>query len=151
MLFFEIMEVDYMFIKENLNPKGWKCGDCVIRACAKATQKSWDDAYNDLYAIAFKKKRMLNDDCVYNKFLLDNGFEYCKQMKDAYGNKFRVMDLISHYNKIDLEHNTKTTLVIHTRKHLTCVVSGDIYDTWNTNYEVAGYYYVKSEENEGSQ
>ena len=24
------------FIKENVNPKGWKCGDCVIRACSSA-------------------------------------------------------------------------------------------------------------------
>ena len=63
-----------MYIKENINPKGWKCGDCVVRACAKATNKSWDETYQALYEIGFKKKRMLNDDCVYCKFLEDNGF-----------------------------------------------------------------------------
>ena len=65
-----------MFIKENMNPKGWKCGDCVIRACAKALNQSWDDTYNQLYEIGFKKKRMPNDDCCYCKLLESNGFEY---------------------------------------------------------------------------
>lgn len=29
-----------MFIKENLNPKGYYAGDCVIRSIAKATEQT---------------------------------------------------------------------------------------------------------------
>ena len=36
------------FIRYNANPKGWKTGDCVIRAVAAATQQTWDDVYDEL-------------------------------------------------------------------------------------------------------
>lgn len=126
-----------MFLKENVNPKGWKTGDCVIRACAKATNMSWDDTYRALCEIGFKKKRLPNDDHVFDKFLLDNGFEYCKQMKDAYGNKMTVSELADYYR------DGNYALVVHTRKHLTCILLGDIIDSWNTSYQIAGYYYLK--------
>lgn len=126
-----------MFLKENMNPKGWKCGDCVIRACAKATNKSWDDTYQALYEIGFKKKRLPNDPCVFEKFLFDNGFEYHKQMKDSYGNKMTVAELANYYK------DGNYVLAVHTRKHLTCILLGDIIDSWNTSYEIAGYYYIK--------
>ena len=126
-----------MYIKENMNPKGWKCGDCVIRACARATGKSWDDTYKELFEIGFKKKRLPNDSCVYEKFLTNNGFEYRGQMKDEYGNKMTVAELAEYYREGNF------ALVVHTRKHLTCVLLGDIIDTWNTSYETAGRYYIK--------
>lgn len=126
-----------MFIKENMNPKGWKCGDCVIRACAKALNQSWDDTYNQLYEIGFKKKRMPNDDCCYCKLLESNGFEYHKQMKDEYGNKMTVAELAEYYKEGNY------MLVIHTRKHLTVAFLGDIYDSWNTSWQTAGWYYIK--------
>lgn len=125
-----------MFLKENMNPKGWKCGDCVIRACAKATERTWDETFQSLYEIAFKKKRMLNDPCVYEKYLLDNGFERYKQKKDAYGYKVSVEDMSKYYGNDYI-------LVIHTRKHLTCMYKGTIVDSWNTSRETSGYYYAK--------
>lgn len=126
-----------MFLKENVNPKGWKCGDCVVRACAKATGMSWDDTYNALCEIGFKKKRMPNDPCVFEKFLLSNGFEYRGQMKDSFGRKMTVSEMAEYYK------DGNYAIVIHTRKHLTCVILGDIIDSWNTSYETAGYYYIK--------
>ena len=52
-------------IKYNANPKGWKTDDCVIRAIALATDKTWDQVFTDLNVIAFKKKRTFNDPCGY--------------------------------------------------------------------------------------
>lgn len=126
-----------MYIKENMNPKGWKCGDCVVRALASATGSTWDDVYTELYNIGLKKKRMPNDPCVYEKFLTDKGFEYHKQMKDDYGRKMSVRELAEYYEMPNY------ILVVHTRKHLTCIKFGDIIDTWNTSYETAGYFYIK--------
>lgn len=135
-----------MYIKENVNPKGWKCGDCVVRACAKATNKSWDDTYNALYEIGFKKKRMLNDDCVYCKFLEDNGFTYTNAYRDGYNKMVDVHTLAEYLN--DQCGDTHYVAVVHTRKHLTCIVDGDIYDSWNTSYETAGWYYLQMIEGE---
>lgn len=126
-----------MFLRENINPKGWKCGDCVIRACAKATGKSWDETYERLCEIGFKKKRLPNDDCCFNKFLEDEGFTYMKQMKDEFGNKMTVRELADYYK------DGNYALVIHTRRHLTCVLLGDVIDSWNTSAQIAGYYYIK--------
>ena len=129
-----------MYLKENINPKGWKCGDCVIRACAKASGKSWDDTYNALYEIGFKKKRLLNDDCCFNKFLEDEGFTYMKAMRNEFGEQLTVGQLADYYSE---KYPDGFRLVIHTRRHLTCVVDGNVIDSWNTSYEKAGYYYFK--------
>lgn len=126
-----------MFIKENVNPKGWKTGDCVVRALAKATQKSWDETYQELCDIGLKKKRMPSDSCCSRKYLLDHGFTEMKQMKDAYGNKMSVGELADYYK------DGNYVLVVHTRRHLTCILLGDIIDSWNTSYQTAGYYYIK--------
>ena len=125
-----------LFVKENSNPKGWKIGDCVIRACAYATEKSWDEVYTSLYEIAFKKKRMLSDDCVVNKYLTDNGFVKMPMLKDVYGDKLTVRELVEKYED-------KGTLVIHTRRHLTTSVNGIVKDTWDTSRQNTGYYYFK--------
>lgn len=124
-----------MFTELNLNPKGWKTQDCVIRACAKATNKTWDDTFKELCEIAFKKKRLPNDEKVFDKFLLNNGFTYCKQMKID-GKPLNVYLLVNYYGKDYI-------LVIHTRRHLTCSVQGTVYDIWNTLNEKTGYYYIK--------
>lgn len=125
-----------MFIRKNINPKGWKTGDCVIRACAYATGMSWDDTYKELFEIGFKKKRLPNDDHVYEKFLMNHDFIYHGQLKDSLGNKMTVKELANHYG-------VGYAIVIHTRRHLTCVVNGDIYDSWDTSYQTSGYYYIK--------
>ena len=126
-----------MFIKDNVNPKGWKTGDCAVRALAKATQKSWDETYKELCDIGFKKKRMPNDQCCTRKYLLDNGFVEMKQMKDDYGNKMTVGELADYYK------DGNFAIVVHTRRHLTCILLGDVIDSWNTSYQTAGYYYLK--------
>lgn len=124
------------FIKENVNPKGWKCGDCVVRACSSATGLSWDEVYQALCDIGFKKKRMPNDECCYSKFLTDHGFVRMGQMRNEYGDKMSVAELAEYYE--DPEH----ILVVHTKNHLTCVRFGDIIDAWDTSRQTAGYYFL---------
>ena len=36
-----------------------------------------------------------------------------------------------------------TMYIIHTRRHLTVVFNGDIYDTWNPSRQMAGKFYFK--------
>ena len=37
-----------IFSKHNQNPKGWKTGDCVVRAISYATGKTWQEVFQDL-------------------------------------------------------------------------------------------------------
>ena len=82
-------------IKLNLNPKGWKTGDCVIRAIAYATQQSWDDVYKGLSDLGFKKKRMPNDKQVYEQYLKDLGWEKQKQPRKWDNTKYTVNEFIN--------------------------------------------------------
>ena len=124
------------YINYNANPKERKIGDCVIRALSKATGKSWDEVYDELYIIGKKKKRMMNDPAVYKEFLKDNNFNEYPAKRDEY-NK---MILVSEFAQIS---NKENIYIISTRKHLTVVMEGDIYDTWNTSNEKAGRFFSK--------
>ena len=96
-------------IKYNANPKGWKTNDCVIRAIALATNQSWDKVFTDLCEIAFKKKRMLNDPRVYEKYLSQLGWNkrydsLTPRQKEIY-NKGRIIYSNSAIKRVRIELN----------------------------------------------
>lgn len=124
------------FIKYNANPKDRDIGDCVIRALSKATGKSWDEVYDELYIIGKKKKRMMNDSKVYKEFLKNYNFTLSPARRDEEGRMIIVEEFA---NNVDAD----TMYIIHTRKHLTVVFNGDIYDTWDTSLQKAGKFYFK--------
>ena len=123
------------FIRYNANPKDWKTGDCVVRALAAATQKTWEEVYEELCEIGKKKCRMPNEDQVINAFLKQNGFFPVKQEKDECGNWLDIEQLIDTY--------PEDILVIRTRRHLTTALQGTLVDTWNCSGQKAGRFYVK--------
>ena len=124
------------FIKYNANPKDRDIGDCVIRALSKATGKSWDEVYDELYIIGKKKKRMMNDSKVYKEFLKIYNFTSSSARRDEYGKMISVEEFSK---RVDAD----TMYIISTRKHLTVVFNGDIYDTWDTGSQRAGKFYFK--------
>ena len=124
------------FIKYNANPKDRIIGDCVIRALSKATGKSWDEVYDELYIIGKKKKRMMNDPKVYKVFLENNNFTLSPARRNEYGKMISV-------EEFSKDVDADTMYVIHTRKHLTVVFNSDIYDTWDTSSQRAGKFYFK--------
>lgn len=124
------------FINYNANPKGLHVQDCVIRALSKATNKSWDEVYEELCRIGLKKKRMPNDPHTYNQFLKENDFISSPARRNAHGKMITVKEFAEH---VDAD----TMYIIHTRKHLTVVFNNDIYDTWNTGSQKAGKFYFK--------
>lgn len=123
------------YINYNANPKSLKTGDCVIRALSKATGKSWDDVYTELCEIGYKKKRLPNDTHVYKAFLKNNNFNIHPAIRNEYG-KLISVDEFSQIKNSGI-------YIIHTRRHLTVVSDGDIYDTWNTSNQTTGKYYSK--------
>ena len=67
------------FEKLNLNPKGIRACDCVIRAIALATAQTWDKVYMDLCELGLKMKRVPNEKQVYEKYLEQKGWTKHKQ------------------------------------------------------------------------
>lgn len=112
-----------MFIKENLNPKGRKTADCVVRAIAKAQGKSWLEVFDALTEIARKRYSVLNDKDVYTVYLKEYAVIPCV-VETTEGNfKFTVKEFADSHNQ--------GTYVVQVANHLTTVIDGDIYDTWN--------------------
>lgn len=120
----------------NLNPKGKKTGDCVIRAIAYATNQSWDKVYKDLCDIGFKMKMLPNEKRVWTKYLKELGWEKqnCPRRPDGY--KY-------HINEFLKECMWSGLMIVHARKHLTVIDGNELVDTWDCSSGLMGNYWVK--------
>lgn len=146
-------------VKYNANPKGWKTGDCVVRAIALATNQTWDQVFLDLNKVAFRKKRLLDDPCVYNEYLKQLGWEKKAQPRYYnYESGYRTVnyDKLTIYEFIrDLNHSILVggyrheAFLITVAHHMTCVKFDkekcryDLYDIWDCGEKTIGNYWVK--------
>lgn len=110
-----------LFIKENVNPKNKKTGDCVIRAIAKAENKLWAEVFEELVKISREVCSVPNDKDVYNVYLKDyetiNVFKIVKEKKKRY----TVKDITKF----------EGSYVVSIAGHMTTVVDGKIFDLWD--------------------
>lgn len=130
------------FKQHNINPKGWKTGDCVVRALAGANNMSWESTYLTLCDIGANKCRMPNDKATYEAFLKQRGWTKYKMpvWYDAFGkkNRYTVKDLVDEYpNRV---------IVISVAHHLTYANKGTLIDLWNCGSKSVGNYWMKEEE-----
>jgi len=116
-----------MFIKENLNPKKLKVGDCVVRAIAKAENKAWLEVYDALVHIGRKVFAMPNNKEVYTEYL--NHYE-----------KVTVFHMVGSKKKrytVKEIGEWSGTYIVSVANHLTVVVDGNYYDTWDCGKKCA--------------
>lgn len=108
------------WIKYNPNPRSRRVGDCAIRACCKATGRSWDDVYDSLSAIAKHKKDIMSANDVWDDYIEMYGYERISLPP------YRV-------NVIDFcEEHPKGDYVLGLDEHVVAVSDGHYYDTWNS-------------------
>lgn len=124
------------FIKNNLNPKNKKRGDCVVRAIAHATNQSWDAVFTDLCKIAFNLKAMPNDKVTCEKYLALLGFTKHKQPRKPDNTKYTVGEI----DKVITKHKIAILSVAH---HLTVVDYGTVYDLWDCRNKTVGNYWTR--------
>ena len=101
-------------------------GDCVTRAISIATGKDYKEVYDYL---ATEQKKLTGVKSarngvrkkVYHKYLIKNGFEWIPTMKIGQGCKV-------HLHRSELPSGI---LVLRLSRHLTCMIDGVIYDTYN--------------------
>ena len=105
-----------------------RTGDCVVRSIAIATEKPYKEIYNDL-----KKYMKLNNRIkgnsprtgvprkVYDKYLKSLGWQWKPTMQIGSGCKVHLC----------AEELPPGRLIIRLSKHITCVINGIIYDTFN--------------------
>ena len=121
-----------MYIKCNPNPLGKTVGDCVVRALAIATDRSWKNTYRELCDYGEIECDMPSSNPVWGLNLRERGGEmmvlpqscpacmtvraFCERFKDG-------------------------VYVIGTGSHAVTVIDGDWYDAWDSGAETVSFYY----------
>ena len=113
-----LSRVDLYFYK-NLNPKGKKTGDCVIRATALALGIDWYDASDMLYEQARSCGCEMSCLGCYSKLFRRLGLEKVDLSKT----EMTIAQAAELYNK--------HTVLIRVPGHLTCAICGKIHDIWD--------------------
>ena len=123
----------------NPNPMCKRVGDCVIRAVSKALDMGWEETYLDLSIQGYMMGDLLSSNAVWGNYLKNKG--YCREV---ISNECPDCYTISDFCK---EH-PHGTFIVGTGTHAVAVISGNIYDAWDSSMEQPIYYYVKKEVNE---
>lgn len=126
-----------MWKKYNPNPRGKAVGDCTVRAIAKATGSDWEGAYIGLMLQGFLMADMPSANAITTAYLKGKGFRR-RTIPDTCPECYTVRDFC--------EDHPKGTFVIGTGSHLTTVVDGCLWDSWDSRNETPVYYFEKMED-----
>ena len=107
-------------------------GDCVIRACAIATDRDYLDVFKDLCQIGIKIGDLPNAPSVYDEFLTCHGFTKNKAPKRN-GKKIPIRDWVP--------DAPQGNIVAITRLHLVAIVDNVQHDTWLDERCVNSWYH----------
>lgn len=113
----------------NVNPtqedgKKWNKGDCVVRAFAMSAGITWIKAFDLLTKRARETYNMPNDKNCYKAVFEEYGFDYVG-IKAVKGKKRMTVEDFC-------KKHRKGRFIVDIANHLTSVVDGICYDTWNT-------------------
>jgi len=107
-------------------------GDCVVRACAIATDRDYLDVFKDLCQIAIEIGDLPNAPSVYDEFLTRHGFTKNKPPKRN-GKKIPIRDWVP--------DAPRGNIVAITRLHLVAIVDNVQRDTWLDERVVNSWYH----------
>ena len=113
------------------NPCGRSVGDCAVRAIAKALDVNWKRAYALLTEEGYNVCDMPSSDSVWGNVLRKHGF--AKRMIQA--PMYTARDFC-----IDHPEEGKV-YVLAFGGHVATVVSGFIFDMWNSSNEIVQYFW----------
>lgn len=135
------------FTFHNENPKDKRTSDCVLRAIATATGKTWDEVLDDLVTVAHETKLMPNDPKCYDKYLESLGFEKQKQPRKADNTKYTGSEFCEYLNARFINGKKVVDVVAHIGGGHTVAIAYDkgyrVVDTWNSTRGSIGNYWIK--------
>lgn len=121
----------------NLNPRKKSVGDCTVRAIAIATGSAWVDTYLDLCLMGMVMADMPSANSVTTAYLRNKGF-HRRTIQDDCPDCYTIADFC--------KDHPKGTYIIGTGSHLTTVIDGNLWDSWNSENETPVYYFEKLED-----
>jgi len=125
-----------MWMYANPNPCRQEEPDCVVRAIAIATGKTWDEVHWDLCQMSHEHCTMPSVNWLWGEYLKQCGFERFN-LPNACPECMTVREFTKKY--------PKGTYVIGTGHHAVAVRNGNHIDSWDSGDEVATYFYRKKE------
>lgn len=138
----------------NANTHNHYSGDCAIRAICTALDQSWETTLTEMFQIGLKYGYTPTDEHVIDKYLKSKGWIKCKQPRNYDNTKMSIkkfIDLLTHpvYGDEIQIPNTKNGIELNRiianagSHHIVAIVSGQVYDIWNSSNETCGNFWVK--------
>ena len=127
------------YLKQNINPKGRKTGDCSTRAIANTLDISYEDALLLQFNEAKKHYYGLTNKETADAIMKHFGYEKQKQPRKFDNTKYTVNELDSVCSAAQLQEG----VLVLVANHFTCVKGGTIRDIWDCGSKTVGNYWVK--------
>lgn len=126
-----------MWIRTNSNPQGREVDDCVIRALAEVTGRSWRSVYLALAVSGCEACNMPDSNEVWGGYLRSLGWSR-GAIPDTCPDCYTVSDFASNhiYGKY----------VLCGRSHVVALIDGDWYDTTDSGMMPILYYWEDTED-----
>ena len=121
-----------MWIRCNPNPLGKQTSDCVVRAIAIATDRSWKRTYRELCSLGEAEAEMPNANYVWGLSLREKGASQFL-LPESCPTCLTVRAFCGRY--------PEGIYVIGTGSHAVAVIDGDYYDSWDSGNEVPSYFW----------
>lgn len=116
-----------MYIPTNPNPNGAYVEDCVIRAIAIATGKTWDETYINVCLQGYLMKNMPSVNKVWGNYLMSSGFVRTPLPTNC-PDCYTVRDFCA--------ENKNGIYILATGSHVVAVVDGNYCDAWDSGDEM---------------
>lgn len=125
-----------MWVYANPNPCRQEEPDCVVRAIAIATGKTWDEVHWDLCELSHRKRTMPSVNWLWGLYFSKHGFE-----------KFLLPETCPACVTVRAfaKRYPEGTYVLGTGTHAVAVIGGDWMDAWDSGDEVLTYFYRRDE------
>lgn len=127
------------FVGYNANPLRNQVGDCVIRAIAKAENKSWDEIYTCICVEGSTMCDMPTANAVWGSWLRKHGYKR-SPIDDKGKEYYTVADFCADH--------PQGVYLLAMQSHLVCVCDGRYFDTWDCGAECPIYCWAKKKEDE---
>lgn len=116
-----------MYVHANPNPNGMYVEDCVVRAIAIATDRSWDYVFAHVCLQAYIMKNMPSVNKVWGTYLNSIGFSRYPLPTNC-PDCYTIRDFC--------DENQNGIFILATGSHVVAVIDGDYYDAWDSGDEM---------------
>lgn len=123
-----------MYVYYNPNKRHESAIDCTVRAISRALHCDWHTAYLGIVMQGYIDWNMPSANHIWGDYLLTKGFKR-HIIPPTCPDCYTIKDFCK-------DHPTGT-YVLGTGDHVTTVINGDYFDTWDSGNEVPIYYYEK--------